>query len=499
MSIRTMISYSIATLLSVILVLVTTTFNPGQTPKEVYRVYLKGESIGLINSKEELENYIDQEQSHLKDEYKVDKVYAPNDLDIEKEITFEDKTLSTQEIYEIIKDKSPFTIQGYKIFIQGIEEQNEEGENEKQEDQVLYVLDKNIFLNSVHKTAETFIDKDELAAYEQDKQQPIVDTGKIIENVYIQNEQTITQENISVNEKIFTTEEELSQYLLFGTNEKQDTYIVQEGDTVDNISFDHQLSTDEFIIANPTIKADTMLFPGQEVSIGVLQPQLNIVEETHVVSRQTIGYNTVYENDPDKYAGEEVVKQEGMEGVQLVTQKIKLVNGETKSVVPIDTQEEKPSVDRIIVRGTKQRSVGGGIGSEVEVPVGIGSWVWPTITPYQIMSYFAYRWGKLHKAIDIAGCGEGSPIKAANNGVVVYSGYNGTNGNYIYIKHSNGQYTEYAHMAVRYKKAGDVVYAGDIIGTMGHTGFAQGTHLHFGLWNGYPFRGTPVNPLTLFQ
>ena len=54
-------------------------------------------------------------------------------------------------------------------------------------------------------------------------------------------------------------------------------------------------------------------------------------------------------------------------------------------------------------------------------------------------------------------------------------------------------------MAVRYKKAGDIVYAGDIIGTMGHTGFAQGTHLHFGLWNGYPFRGTPVNPLTLFQ
>ncbi len=500
MSSKTIIASMAAALFSGLFVFTGFTQVEKSTPKEVYRVYLQGESIGLIESKEDFENYIDSEQNALKKKYKVDKVYVPNDLDIVKEITFNEKTSSNSEIYAKIQDKSPFTIQGYKIFIQGIEEQDESGEVVKQEDKTIYVLDKDIFLNSVYKMAQAFIDEKELENYENDTQTPIVDTGKIVENIYIQNEQTLVKENIPVNETIYTSEDELSRFLLFGTNEEQKTYTVKAGDTIDEISFANEISPEEFLIANPTFSSvNDLLFPGQVVTLGILQPQLNIVEETHVVERQTVGYETVYENDPDQYVGYEQVKQEGIEGVQLVTQKIKLVNGETKSVVTMDTKKEKPSVDRIIVRGTKQRVYypsGGGVDEGTEVPVDIGSWIWPTISPYQITSSFAYRWGKLHKGLDISGCGYGSPIRAANNGIVIYSGYNGTNGNFIYIKHSNGQYTEYAHMATRYKKAGDIVYAGDVIGTMGQTGYAFGVHLHFGLWNGYPQRGTPVNPLT---
>ena len=57
-------------------------------PQEVYRVYLDGESIGLIYSKKELENYIDTEEESIKTQYNVDKVYIPNNLDIIKEITY---------------------------------------------------------------------------------------------------------------------------------------------------------------------------------------------------------------------------------------------------------------------------------------------------------------------------------------------------------------------------------------------------------------------------
>ena len=60
----------------------------GKVPKDVYRVYLKGKSIGLIESKEELENYINKKQSEIKKQYNVDKVYPPRDLDIVKEKTF---------------------------------------------------------------------------------------------------------------------------------------------------------------------------------------------------------------------------------------------------------------------------------------------------------------------------------------------------------------------------------------------------------------------------
>lgn len=470
------------------------------TPREVYRVYLAGESIGLIESKDELEKYIDQEQSHLKEEYKVDKVYAPKDLDIVSEYTYDTKISSAEEIYNKIKDLSPFTISGYRFTIGGVEETTEEGETSHTEDQHIYVLEKEIFMNAVDKTIRAFVPSDEYDAFLNEDQDPIVDTGKIIEDVYPENNITSVQENIPVSEKIYTSEEELSKYLLFGTLEAQETYIVQPGDNIADVAFANKISTEEFLIANTSIKsAQELLYPGQQVTIGILKPQFKTVEEDHVVQRMTVDYETKYEDDPTQYVGYEKVKQEGQTGVRLVTQKLKKVNGETLSVVTVESKEEKPTVDRIVIRGTKQRTyTNSGTGYNVVVPVEIGSWVWPTKSPYTITSPFSYRWGKLHKGIDISGTGYGSPIRAANNGIVVTSAYNSTNGHYIVVKHSNGYFTEYAHMSRRYKNAGDIVYAGDLIGLMGESGYAFGVHLHFGLWTGSPYTGTPLNPLILY-
>ena len=95
-----------------------------QTPETVYRVYLKGESLGLIKSKKELENYIDKKQAEIKEKYGVEKVYAPTDLDIVKEFTYYDKVSTTKEIYNKIKDISPFTINGYVVTIKGLNKTN---------------------------------------------------------------------------------------------------------------------------------------------------------------------------------------------------------------------------------------------------------------------------------------------------------------------------------------------------------------------------------------
>ena len=74
------------------------------TPQAMYRVYLKGKSLGLIESKQSFENYIDEKQDEIKKKYNVDKVYAPTDLDIVKEITFDSNIKTNQEIYDEIKD-----------------------------------------------------------------------------------------------------------------------------------------------------------------------------------------------------------------------------------------------------------------------------------------------------------------------------------------------------------------------------------------------------------
>ena len=121
-------------------------------PRQLYRVYLAGKSIGVIESKKELEDYIDNKQQLLKEKYQVNKVYAPNDLDIVKEITYNEKISTVEETYnkiEKIMGESSFTIDGYRIKINGIEKTTDDG-NIKTDDITIYVLDKNIFTNSVN-------------------------------------------------------------------------------------------------------------------------------------------------------------------------------------------------------------------------------------------------------------------------------------------------------------------------------------------------------------
>lgn len=476
-----------------------------ESPRQLYNVYLAGKSIGIIESKEALENYIDEKQQELKNKYHVDKVYAPNDLDIVKEITYDNKISTVEEIYkkiENIKGASSFTIDGYKIYIKGIEKKNEDGTTTTTDDVTLYVLDKDIFTNSVTKTITAFIDKDTYEAYLNDTQKKIEgnDTGTIIENLYIQNAITIKKDRIPAGDKIYETEEELSKFLLFGTTDEQETYIVKAGDTIEEISNNNKLSTEEFLIANTNFKtAQDLLYPGQEVKLGLISPKFDLVEVEHVVSQKPIKMETIYKDDDTQYVGYEKVEQDGKDGLALVTEKIQLVNGEIQDTVQANSVVLSPSINKIVVRGTKRYS-SSSLGPNVDVPVGIGSWVWPTNSPYTISSYFSWRWGKHHDAVDITGSGYGSPIKAANNGIIVQSGYTSTNGNYIVIAHQNGYYTLYAHMAARYKQVGDIVMAGDQIGTMGNTGFAYGVHLHFGLYKGYPFRGgVAINPLNLYQ
>lgn len=146
-------------------------------------------------------------------------------------------------------------------------------------------------------------------------------------------------------------------------------------------------------------------------------------------------------------------------------------------------------------------------------------WVWPTDSNYVITSYYGYRWGSMHAAIDISGTGYGSNIYAANNGTVVTVkggcvvgdlSCNGRGGNYIVIEHnSDNYYTVYMHLKDIKVSVGEVVSRGQVIGTMGNTGNVSpaptssspysGTHLHFALYIGEPYNGGyAVNPMRLY-
>ena len=476
----------------------------GNNPKELYKVYLAGKSLGVIKSKQELEEYIDKKQEQLKEKYGIEKVYAPNDLKIMKEITYDTKISNVEDIYEQIekiRGASSFTIDGYKILIEGLEKQSEDRKIEKK-DLEFFVLDKEVFEKAVRNTITAFIDSDTYDKYLNDEQKELQDneTGSYIDNLYINNNIKIIKGRIPAGDNIYTSETELSKLLLFGTTEEQETYTVKSGDTIATIANNNKLSVEEFLIANTQFTSSSdLLFAGQVVNLGLITPQFDLIEIETVAEERTINKDTVYKNDDSQYVGYEKVEEEGSDGLALVTEKREITNGEITNTIPAGKTIITPAVSKVIVRGTKQYSYSGS-GIEWSVPVGLGSWVWPTSAPYGISSGFGWRWGKLHEGIDINGPGYGSPIKAANNGIVIQSGYTGTNGNYIVIKHENNYYTMYAHLASRTKQVGAVVMAGDLIGTMGKTGFATGVHLHFGLYRGYPYRGgVAVNPYSVYR
>lgn len=468
-----------------------------KTPKELYRVYLKGESIGLIESKKELEDYIDKKQKEIKKKFDVDKVYLPEELDIEKEKTYDNDISSVKKIYNKIKNISPFTIKGYAIKIKGVDTESGDGKKIKGKTQTIYVLDKKVFEDAVDNIVHSFVSDADYKKYESGDQEEIKETGKIIERIYIDNKITIRKANIPVDETIYQDTNTLSRYLMFGTTKDQKKYMVKEGDTISQISLNNKIATEEFLIANPEFTSEnTLLYPGQEVTIGILKPQFRVVEEDHVVQDQETNYQTETQYDNSKEIGYSKVKQKGVKGVTRYTQKIKKVNGETISVANVSDEVIKKPVNEIIVKGGKKSSYTG-YGTVVATP---GEWGWPA-TCSSVSSPFGYRWGRLHDAIDIAGCGYGSNIFAAKDGVVVQSSYKYDNGEYVTIDHGNGYYSLYAHLVSgsRRVRVGDYVVKGQVIGSMGMTGAATGVHVHFAIWRGYPYRGgTPLNPLAFY-
>lgn len=115
---------------------------------------------------------------------------------------------------------------------------------------------------------------------------------------------------------------------------------------------------------------------------------------------------------------------------------------------------------------------------------------WPLEGP--ISSPFGRRRSGWHAGIDIK-AEVGTPIFAAADGTVAYSGREKFYGRVVKIAHDDGFVTVYAHNLENFVEAGDVVEAGRVIGTVGRTGRASAHHLHFEIWN----QGKVFNPLFL--
>lgn len=467
-------------------------------PNSIYQVYLNGESIGLIEDKQELLDLIDQEQIEIKNKYKVDKVYPPSGLDIQDVVTYDNDISSAISVYEKIKDKEPFTISGYEVTItykdnEDITESDDaeitdDKEEEVKEPVVMNILNKEDFEEGFYDTIAAFVGSETLKKYSSGTQAEIFETGSKIENVYWNEDIKIKESFLSTEEYIYTNSSDISKYLLFGTLKEGEKYIVKDGDDISSVAEANNLNVDEFLVANPEFtSANVLLTAGQEVNTVLIDPVVNIVYEEEKIEDVEVPYETEYQDDDSIYKGNNETIQEGENGTTRVTEKIQYVNGEIQGLYITNKQELTPAVNKIVKRGTKASSSSGY--EFYEVPFTNDTWSWPTISPYVITSKYGWRWGKIHAGIDISGCGYNSPIYAIGDGVVVETGYHYSMGTYVYVAHGNDMYSVYMHLSKYIVSKGQTLSRGQQLGKMGNSGFSTGTHLHLGIYKGYPYLG----------
>lgn len=124
-------------------------------------------------------------------------------------------------------------------------------------------------------------------------------------------------------------------------------------------------------------------------------------------------------------------------------------------------------------------------------------YLWPVAGYYNISSGFGQRTAGTHRGIDITGSSagliSGAEVQASRGGTVCTvsrtcthnypksssCGCGGGYGNYVYILHTDGTQTRYAHLATVWVGEGEIVARGQTLGTVGSTGSSAGYHLHF--------------------
>jgi len=99
---------------------------------------------------------------------------------------------------------------------------------------------------------------------------------------------------------------------------------------------------------------------------------------------------------------------------------------------------------------------------------------------------------RFHRGVDLA-APAGMEVRAACAGRVAFSGHEKGYGNTVVVRHPGGFETRYAHLGALQVKAGDLLQAKQVLGTVGNTGRSTGPHMHFEVSR----HGAKVDPAAL--
>jgi LysM repeat protein len=257
------------------------------------------------------------------------------------------------------------------------------------------------------------------------------------------------------------------------------TYTIQKGDTIFGIAEMFGLKPETILWGNYYTLLDDPhnINPGVVLNIMPMDGTYHRWSEGEGLNGVAHGYNVtpdVIINYPGNHLNPATVGDYAHPNIEPGT--MLFVPGGTRDYVTWSApriSRDNPGVAKILGPGS--------CGTIVDGAVGTGSFIWPANNHW--LSGFDYSPSTNHFGIDIAG-GLGDAIYAADNGVIVYAGWNDWGyGNVVVIDHDGGWQTLYAHLSVLNVGCGQSVYQGDVIGYFGSTGNSSGPHLHFEMLN----------------
>lgn len=153
-----------------------------------------------------------------------------------------------------------------------------------------------------------------------------------------------------------------------------------------------------------------------------------------------------------------------------------------------ELEEDSRQLEVLILR---VQSSGGG--PTVAIARSLAGFIWPArgvfTSGFGMRRHPIFRIRRMHTGQDIA-APYGTPVQAAAEGQVIYTGWFGGYGKIIVIDHGQGISTLYAHLSSILTRDGARIRRAQTIGRIGSTGYSTGPHVHFEV----RVNGRPINP-----
>lgn len=408
-----------------------------------YTIFLNNQKVGVVRDEKTVDETVAKIQNEIENNLNTN-INITSNIQVVESTANDNEITSEVSLYSKIKSRINYKSVAYEINVNG---------------KRIGVVESEEVANKLIQEVKNYFTKNY-------NQEDIIEVS-LEENV------TINEVNVDLDE--IQSEEELLDYIITGTNEKT-IYTVEAGDTYWDIAIKYDLTVDELLSANPD--ASDNLMPGDELSLTVPKPFINVNIKRTLVAEEKIKYESTTQYVSYMYSDQSTVKKAGVYGVAEVTYEVTEQNG---------IQVEKEEVSRTVISNPETEIIL--VGTQTPPPkTGTGVFINP-LPGATISSRYGSRSGGFHYGLDMAKA-TGSSIKAADGGTVIYSGYYGSYGYLIEIDHGGGFTTRYAHCSELLVSKGEKVYQGQVIAKVGSTGYSTGPHLHFEVRK----YGTTLNP-----